>query len=66
MWNLKNNTNECIHKMVTDSQTNLCLPKEIGSEEKQVRGMGLAETNHLGFFKTVFILFFLAVSLNFF
>ena len=58
MWNLKNNTNECIHKTVTDSQTNLWLPKEIGSEERQIKGMGLVDTNHLGFFFNCFYSFF--------
>ena len=39
MWNLKNNTNECIYKTDTDSQTqttNLWLPKgkEGGERDK--------------------------------
>ena len=36
MWNLKHNTNECIYKTETDSQTsktNLWLPKGNGWEE---------------------------------
>ena len=57
MWNLKNNTNECIHKTVTDSQTNLWLSKEIGNEERQIKGMGLVDTNQLGFFFNCFYSF---------
>ena len=48
MWNLKNNTNECIYKTETDSQTqktDLWLPKGRGRGEGQIRNMGLTGTN---------------------
>ena len=49
MWNLKNNTNECVRKTVTDSQIkkrNLWLPKGRGKGEEQIRGIGLTDTNY--------------------
>ena len=46
MWNLKNNTNESIHKTKTKSETQktiLWLPRENG---RQTRGVRLPDTNY--------------------
>ena len=47
MWNLKNNTNKCIHKTEKDSQiqNNLWLPKA-GEKKKGKLGMGLRDTKY--------------------
>ena len=47
MWNLKNNTSECIYKTETNSQTkktNLWLPKGRGRGEGQIWTTGLTDT----------------------
>ena len=48
MWNLKNNTNECIYKIETESQTKQTFGyhREERSVKGQIRGMGLNETNY--------------------
>ena len=49
MWNLKNNTNDSIYKMETDSQTyktNLGYQTGQGGGEGQTRSMGLTNTNY--------------------
>ena len=43
MWNLKNNTNECICKTETDPQT--CGYQRGEGRGIQIRGMGLTDTN---------------------
>ena len=49
MWNFKNNINECIYKIETDSQTqetNLWLPRGRGNGKGQIGGMEVANTNY--------------------
>ena len=54
MWNLKNNTNECICKTETDSDIENKLVVTKGEREggEQIRGMGLRDTNYQYYYKT--------------